>query len=199
MDIGSVISIFELKEVLKTAHDELSMAVSVLLESETQEIFGIIENNNPLIEHVDRTSNSSAVLGLHGVNYYLAGVAVNIATITIPVTRGLEKKRVSKAKGATKEYKPTLRKLIKYQGLMTDFSDDVLKKCHSPLFHIASQIMVLLEHPAIEQDAYMHSHLANQLELVEELSERIYAVADRFKNHRLLKIDAGLIPDGLVH
>jgi len=193
-------TVFELKGLLKAARDNLEKTTALMLDKDCTEIFGISGCINELAELADNGSISAVPVGLYAVVYYLAGVAINIAKATIPVTYYIEQKsKRTKRTGSTKLYKPILRKLLECQELIAYFADAVRKDCHNPMLHISSQINVLLEHPDVTKDEQFQKRLAYQLELVEELPERLYAISEQFNNHPILKIGANLIPGGLVH
>jgi hypothetical protein len=92
-----------------------------------------------------------------------------------------------------------LHKLLECQELVVYFANAVRKDCNNSMLHISSQINVLLEHPEVTKDEQFQIRLAYQLDLVQELSGRLYSISKQYKNHPLLKIDANLIMDGLVH
>ena len=92
-----------------------------------------------------------------------------------------------------------MHKLLEYQELIVNFTDALRKDCNNSMLHISSQINVLLEHHEVTKDEQCQIRLAYQLDLVEELSGRHYSISKQYKNHPLLKIDANLIMDGLVH
>ena len=193
-------TVFELKGLLKAARDNLEKTTALMLDKDCTEIFGISGCINELAELADNGSISAVPVGLYAVVYYLAGVAINIAKATIPVTYYIEQKsKRTKRTGSTKLYKPILRRLLEYQELIANFADALRKDCNNPMLHISSQINVLLEHPEITKDEQFQKRLTYQLELVEELSERLYAISEQFNNNPLLKIDVNLIMDGLVH
>ncbi len=193
-------TIFELKALLKAARDNLDMTTALMLDKVCLEIFGISDCINELAELADNDSISAVPVGLYAVVYYLAGVTINIAKAILPVTYYIEQKsKRAKNTGSTKLYKPILRKLLECQELITYFADAVRKDCHNPMVHIFSQINVLLEHPKVTQDEQFQKRLAFQLELIEELSERLYTISEQFNNHPILKIDANLIPGGFMH
>ena len=193
-------TVFELKGLLKAARDNLDMTTALMLDKDCPEIFGISDCINELAELADNGSISAVPVGLYAVVYYLGGVTFNIAKATLPVTYYIEQKsKRAKRTGSTKLYKPILRKLLEYQELIANFADALHKDCNNPMLHIFSQINVLLEHPEVMKDEQFQKRLAFQLEFVEELSERLYSISEQFKSHPLLKIDANLIMDGLVH
>jgi hypothetical protein len=193
-------TVFELKGLLKAARVNLEKTTVLMLDKDCTEIFAICNCINELAELADNGSISAVPVGLYAVVYYLAGVAINIAKATKPVTYYIEQKsKRTKRTGSTKLYKPILRKLLEYQELIANFADALRKDCNNPMLHISSQINVLLEHPEITKDEQFQKRLTYQLELVEELSERLYAISEQFNNNPLLKIDVNLIMDGLVH
>jgi hypothetical protein len=194
-------TIFALKGLLKAASEDLNMAQSLMLDKDCQEIFNIIDSINKLAEQSDKDSVSAVPVGLYAVGYYLAGIIINISTATVPVTAYIEQKpkRASKKTGFAKAHKPILRKLLECQELMVCFADAVHKSCCDPLEHVSSQIMVLLEHPLVRQDDQMQKQLADLLELIEGLLDRMFTIYQRLENHPILKIDASLVPDSLVY
>ena len=193
-------TLFELKGLLKAARNNLDMTTALMLDKDCPEIFGISDCINELAELADNDSISAVPVGLYAVVYYLAGVTINITKATMPVTYYIEQKsKRAERTGSAKLYKPILRKLLECQELIAYFADAVRKDCHNPMLHISSQINVLLEHPEVTKDEQFQKRLAYQLELVEELSERLYAISEQLNNYPILKIDANLIMDGLVH
>jgi len=194
-------TIFDLKGLLKSARDDLNMDKSIMLDKDCQEIFGIIDSINELAEQFDKGPISSVPVGLYAVGYYLAGVAINIARVTLPVASYLDRKskRAAKTTSFAKAYKPLFRRVIECQEMIIYFADAVHRDCCNPIQHIASQIMVVLEHPNLMLDSESHRHLSYQLGLIEKLSNRMFDIHQRFKNHPLLNIDVSLIPGGLVH
>lgn len=194
-------TIFDLKGLLKSARDDLNMDKSILLDKDCQKLFDIIGCINELAEQFDKGPISSVPAGLYAVVYYLAGVTINIARITLPIASYLDRKpkRAAKTTGIAKSYKLVVRKVLECQEMITYFADAVQSDCCDPIAHIISQIMVLLEHPNLMLDSESHSRLSYQLELVDELSNRMFDVQQRFENHALLKIDVTVIHGGLVH
>ena len=171
-------TVIQLKGLLKAARVNLEKTTVLMLDKDCTEIFAICNCINELAELADNGSISAVPVGLYAVVYYLAGVAINIAKATKPVTYYIEQKsKRTKRPGSTKLYKPILRKLLEYQELIANFDDALRKDCNNPMLHISSQINVLLEHPEITKDEQFQKRLAFQLELVEELSERLYAIS----------------------
>ncbi|MDP1664983.1 MAG: hypothetical protein Q8L79_07630 [Methylobacter sp.] len=196
-------TIFDLKGLLKSARDDLSIDPSIMLNKDCQEIFGIAGRIDELAGQFDKgTTSTTIAIGLYAVVYYLAGVSGNVANITLLVDSYLNRKSkraATKSTGPAKAYKPLLRKVLECQEIITCFADGVLNNYCDPMLHISSQIMVLLEHPGVMPDSEPHRRLSYELELIEGLSSRVFDIQQRFENHALLKIDVSLIPGGLVH
>ncbi len=193
-------TVFALKGVIKSAHDDLNCAKSIMMDQYCLEIFYIIERIEELAERADKSGANTVTIGLCAIVYYLAAVGINIARIINQLNLCLDQKpkRTARTKGFSKAYKPIFGELIKYQKIMTDFTRAVDNDCYNAMGHVASQIMVLLEHPSLMSDLELHRRLSHQLELVEGLSEKMYDVHARLESHPLIKIDPVQIPSGTV-
>lgn len=133
-----------IKQLLSSAHSDLSAVTSLLLDRCVPEINDILNCLSELGERADENSTSSLPCGLFATGYFLAGVVSNISYLSARIIEFINKV-------------PRTNKLLKYQELLSLIANALIKECHDPLLHVSSQIGVLMDHPAVDYD--MHTRL----------------------------------------
>lgn len=197
------------KESCNDAKNLMEETASMLLDKECNDLFQIVYDLDPLSEEAANCGESSVACALYAATYRLAGTAKDLAHMSELVMSMINKyqdKRNTfnesdlkfRFSSSANHYILVLKKLADYQMALRDFAKALHTDAHDELMHLTFELTMIIEHPFTSSNKKFAHCLSDQLELIEEISERFYHYGKMMEEHHALKIDATII-DGMLH